>query len=70
MKINVKDSNKLRTMLIEQGYSQRKFSRKIGMSENYFNQIINQRKNPSPAVAKKIATALGINFNDVFIISK
>lgn len=68
MKINVKDSDKLRAMLIEKGYSQRKFSRLIGMSENYFNQIINHKKNPSPAVAKKITNQLGVEFYEVFFI--
>lgn len=70
MKINVKDSDELRYMLIEKGYSQREFSRQIGMSENYFNQIINHKKNPSPAVAKKISNQLGVEFLDVFLIVK
>lgn len=70
MKINVKDSDELRYMLIEKGYSQREFSRQIGMSENYFNQIINHKKNPSPAVAKKISNQLGVEFLDVFLIAK
>lgn len=37
--------------LIEKGYSQRAFSKSLGMSENYLNQIMNDKKNPSPAVA-------------------
>lgn len=56
--------------LIEKGYSQRAFSKSIGMSENYLNQIINDKKNPSPAASKKILSALKLNFNDVFEIRK
>lgn len=56
--------------LIEKGYSQRAFSKNLGMSENYLNQIINEKKNPSPAVAKKILSELKLNFDDVFEISK
>ncbi|WP_397539826.1 helix-turn-helix domain-containing protein [Rummeliibacillus pycnus] len=70
MKIIVKDPDVLRTMLIEKGYSQREFSRLTGLSENYFNQIINHKKSPSPAVAKKISNQLGLEFQDVFLITK
>lgn len=70
MKINVKDTDKVRAMLIEKGYSQREFSRLIGMSENYVNQIINHKKSPSPAVAKKISNQLGVEFHELFLITK
>lgn len=70
MKIIIKDSEELRAILIEEGYSQREFSRLTGLSENYFNQIINHKKNPSPAVAKKISQQLGLEFHDVFQIKK
>ncbi|WP_336824563.1 helix-turn-helix transcriptional regulator [Sporosarcina sp. USHLN248] len=70
MKIIVKDSDKLRAMLIEKGFSQRGFSRHTGLSENYFNQIVNHKKNPSPAVAKKISQQLGLEFQDIFQIEK
>lgn len=70
MKIIVKDSVELRIMLIEKGYSLREFSRLAGLSENYFNQIINHRKCPSPAVARKISTELGLEFQEVFSITK
>lgn len=56
--------------LIEKGYSQRAFSKSLGMSENYLNQIMNDKKNPSPAVAKKIVSSLKLHFNDVFEIRK
>nr|WP_246187602.1 helix-turn-helix transcriptional regulator [Ornithinibacillus caprae] len=57
-------------MLIEKGFSQREFSRHTGLSENYFNQIVNHKKNPSPEVAKKISHQLGLEFHDVFQITK
>ncbi|WP_150285057.1 helix-turn-helix domain-containing protein [Rummeliibacillus sp. TYF-LIM-RU47] len=70
MKIVLKNKKKLCITLIENGYSQRAFSNMLGMSENYLNQIMNEKKNPSPAVAKKILSALKLNFNDVFEIRK
>lgn len=60
---------KLQSALIEKGYTQRAFSRKIDLSESYLNQIINSKKRPSPAVANKIISELGIQFNEVFKIS-
>ncbi|TMN23810.1 helix-turn-helix transcriptional regulator [Lentibacillus cibarius] len=54
--------------LIEKGYSQRNFSKELGTSGAYLNQIINCRKHPSPKVAKKIAEKLRLEFYDLFII--
>lgn len=68
MKIKVKDSNALRITLIQKGFSQRQFSNHVGMSENYFNQIINHQRSPSPHIAKKIVDQLELNFDDVFQI--
>ncbi|MBB6447041.1 helix-turn-helix transcriptional regulator [Bacillus benzoevorans] len=70
MKIVLKNKEKLRMALIEKGYSQRAFSKSLGMSENYLNQIMNDKKNPSPSVAKKIVSVLKLNFHDVFKITK
>lgn len=68
MKITVKDPNVLRMILIQKGYSQRNFSKSVGVSENYFNQIVNEKKNPSPVIAKRIADKLELTFNDIFLI--
>jgi transcriptional regulator with XRE-family HTH domain len=55
-------------MLIERGFSQRQFSKNIGTSETYLSQIINNKKSPSPAIAKKIVDQLGVEFQDIFTI--
>lgn len=68
MKIVLKSEKKLRMALIEKGYSQRAFSKSSGMSENYLGQIINYKKNPSPAAAKNTVSALHLNFYYVFEI--
>lgn len=70
MKIVLKNKEILQMTLIEKGYSQRAFSKNLGMSENYLNQIMNDKKNPSPAVANKILIELKLDFNDVFEIRK
>ncbi|WP_185959612.1 helix-turn-helix domain-containing protein [Lentibacillus cibarius] len=68
MRIGLKDTTKFRVMLIEKGYSQRGFSKEIGTSGAYLNQIINCRKHPSPKVARKIVEKLQLEFYDLFII--
>ncbi|MEK4951669.1 helix-turn-helix transcriptional regulator [Bacillus sp. FSL W8-1127] len=68
MKIVFKDVEQFRITLIQNGYSQRQFSKKIGVSEAYLHQIIHQKKNPSPAIAKRITGQLGLDFQDIFIV--
>ena len=68
MKITLKNPVQFRTMLMERGYSQRQFSKEIGASEAYLNQIINQRKHPSPDIANRITKQLQLEFYDLFII--
>ncbi|TXL67463.1 helix-turn-helix transcriptional regulator [Cerasibacillus terrae] len=68
MKVLLKDSIEFRKVLIEKGYSQRKFAREIDTSEAYLNQIINMKKHASPGVARKISNGLEIEFKDLFII--
>ncbi|MCA1202400.1 helix-turn-helix domain-containing protein [Priestia flexa] len=66
MKIILKDTEQFRITLIQKGFSQRQFSKNIGMSEAYLHQIIRQKKNPSPAIAKKITDQLELEFQDIF----
>lgn len=68
VKIKLKDTMEFRITLIEKGYSQRSFSKEVGTSGAYLNQIINCKKHPSPKVAKKIAQKLQLEFYDLFII--
>ncbi|MDE3840256.1 XRE family transcriptional regulator [Bacillus methanolicus] len=68
LKIFLKDSRQFKIMLIERGFSQRQFSKRIGTSETYLNQIINNKKSPSPAIAKKIVDQLEVEFQDIFTI--
>lgn len=66
MRIVLKDKNEFKYLIIIKGYSQRGFSRMIGLSEPYINQITNGERNPSPQTAKKITELLEIKFEDIF----
>lgn len=68
MKIVFKDAEQFQITLIRKGFSQRQFSKEIGISEAYLHQIINQKKSPSPAVAKKITEHLELDFDDIFTV--
>lgn len=68
MKIQLKDPNEFRKMLLVHGYSQRGLAEKIELSSPYLNQIINGERCPSAKVAKKIVDEMGIKFEDIFFI--
>lgn len=68
MEIKIKNSNKLKELLIIKGFSQRQLASEINLSYPYFNQIINQEKPPSPKVAKNICDKLETKFEDIFFI--
>lgn len=68
MKVNLIDPKNFRKILIVNGYSQTKLAKAINISKPYLNQIINQERFPSGAVAKKIADELEMKFEDIFFI--
>lgn len=68
MKVQLKDNQKFRTLLVLKGFTQRSFGRSIGVSESYASQIINGTRNPGPKIAKKIADKLEVEFNDIFLV--
>jgi DNA-binding XRE family transcriptional regulator len=68
MKIKLKNPVELKKMLILNGLTQTDFAKIIEVTLPYFNQIINEERNPSPKIAKKIVEELALNFEDIFFI--
>ncbi len=68
MIIRIKNEKEFAKSRIVAGYSQRKLGRETGISGAYLSQIERGERNPSPTVAKKIADALGKEFDDLFFI--
>ena len=68
MRIILKDCEKFLRLILIKGYSQRSFSRKLGYSEPYINQIIKRERNPSGQTAKRISELLEMEFDDIFKI--
>lgn len=68
LKVRLKDQQKFKVLMARKGYSQRGLAEKIKMSYEYLNLISNERLNPSGKIANKIATALEMEFDDLFFI--
>ncbi|MDF2902403.1 MAG: family transcriptional regulator [Bacillus sp. (in: firmicutes)] len=68
MVIVFKNPEDFRKKLLTNGHSLRSFASLVGLSSPYFSQIINNKRNPSGKVAKKIVDELSLAFDDIFFI--
>lgn len=68
MKIKLKSVDEFKRLLLTNGFTQRGFGRKIGISEPYANQIANGTRNPGPQIAKRTVELLQVDFDDIFFI--
>ena len=56
------------TARIKSGYSITRLAKTVGAAQSYMSLIVNNKKNPSPEMAKRICDALNVKFDDVFYI--
>ncbi len=69
MKIKLKNPTQIKTLLRQQGYSQRKFAQAIGVHEAYLQKILTGVSvGPGPVLAARMASTLNIEFDDIFYI--
>lgn len=68
-KLNVKDKSFLHQKLAENGYSMKSLSQHLCVSSCYLSLVINQKKNPSAPLAKRIAESLKVEISDIFFIN-
>lgn len=68
IKIKFKNRKDTQLKIAETGNSLRSFSNKTGISQGYLSQLLNGEYNPSPTMASKIATGLGLKIEDIFFI--
>lgn len=66
--ITLKNGLKTRISIAEKGRSMRGFAKDIDISHAYLSHILNKKRNPSPAVAHKIARGLEKEIEDIFLI--
>lgn len=68
MAIQLKSQDAFRQELIKLGFSKRGFARSIGVSEATLIQISNGKQSHRPETAKKICSALNVEFDEIFEI--
>lgn len=52
------------------GYDQKTLATKVAISETYLSFILNNKKQPSVIVAKKLSKVLGSPIEDLFTLKK
>lgn len=66
MKMSLVDSESLRFLIANNGFSVRGFANYIKISNAYLSDIINQKKEPSASIAGRIANGLNVSVDDIF----
>ena len=68
MKIIIKDTETVRKDILKRGLNMRQFAERVDITQHYWSNIMNGKRYPSAAVAKRIADELGKPFQEVFDI--
>lgn len=68
LKFVLKNPNELKMIMAFNGLSVRGFSKEIGLSHSFLSQVINGKRNPSAATAKRISTGLQKEIDDFFLV--
>lgn len=64
--IAVTKPDEIAALMYRNGFTQRQLAKTAGIGVVTANQVCGGKRNPSPPVAKKIADALGVEFNEIF----
>lgn len=65
-RLKVIDTSKTYKEMALRGYSLKRLSEEVGVTNQYLSTVLRGRRNPSPGLAKKIANCLGLEINDLF----
>ena len=66
MKIVIKDTEVVRKDILKRGMNMRQFAERVDITQHYWSNIMNGKRFPSAAVAKRIADELGKTIQEVF----
>ena len=66
MKIVIKDTESVRKDILKLGMNMRQFAVRVDVTQHYWSNIMNRKRYPSAAVAKRIADELGKTIQEVF----
>lgn len=68
MTINVKNLTEFNALIIKRGLSRRGLARAAGVGDSTILHVCAGTRNPSPPVARKIVSALEVEFDEIFEI--
>lgn len=68
MKIKLRDSEKLKRLLLIKGFSQGQLASDINITVQHLNAVVNGKQSPSGRIAKRIADQLEVGFEDIFFV--
>ena len=66
MKIVIKDTEETKLDVIKLGMNMRQFAERVDITQHYWSNIMNGKRYPSPAVAKRIADEIRKPIQEVF----
>ena len=66
MKIVIKDTYATKLDILKRGMNMRQFAERVDITQHYWSNIMNGKRYPSAAVAKRIADELGKTIQEVF----
>ena len=66
MKIVIKDTESVRKDILKRGMNMRQFAERVDITQHYWSYIMNRKRFPSAAVAKRIADEIGKPIQEVF----
>ena len=66
MKIVIKNTETVRKDILKRGMNMRQFAERVEITQHYWSNIMNGKRFPSAAVAKRIADELGKPIQEVF----
>ena len=66
MKIVIKNTESVRKDILKRCMNMRQFAERVDITQHYWSNIMNGKRYPSAAVAKRIADELGKTIQEVF----
>ena len=66
MKIVIKDTESVRKDILKRGMNMRQFAERVDITQHYWSNIMNGKRYPGPALAKRIADEVGKPLQEVF----
>ena len=66
MKIVIKDTEKTKLDIIKLGMNMRQFAERLEIGQSYLSNILQGKRSPSPALAKRIADEIRKPIQEVF----